>query len=363
VTSIGLFGRVLLLLVICSACGGKSRVILADTDPTDAGGPTGNDAATDANDASVAEPRDAGEDAPLRSCAAETISAEPPKEGAILAVPTSAVMSATPPGETRTRFDATRDSIVASFDGVSLSPYIGLVLSPDGEENCLRTTTVEAEPVARGDQRKRLVAELEAVTEPAGTASLLWQLRYARSLAVALPSDVHTALVLFMDGAPEDDLGCSATLETLSGELTAVLEAGDQTPYLVATPGSDAGELARTLAERIGCPDCALDFSAERDFAQSLSLILAGNRAASLVCDFPIPVPAGGGQLDIDSVTVSLSLNEGAPEVLPRRTECGEADGYTIEGDQSRIFLCPTTCAQVHASFMPTLTIDACAKP
>jgi hypothetical protein len=268
------------------------------------------------------------------------------------------------PGESRTRFDATRDSIVACLTGLVRSPFVGLVLNP-ADANCESGTLVEAQPLHQADQRERLVAELEAVTEPAGTASLLGQLRHARALADALPSNVQTAIVLFMDGATEDELGCSAeqTIELLSVELRDTLEAGTQTPYLVATPGSGAGGLARNLAGRAGCPSCALDFSAQADFTSLLSEVVSRNRAIELVCDFPIPVPAGGGQLDLDSVTVTLSLDERAPEVVPHRVKCDQTAGFTIEGDPGRIILCPATCAELGSSFAPTMTVDACAIP
>jgi hypothetical protein len=268
------------------------------------------------------------------------------------------------PGESRSRFQATRDSIVECLTGLAGSPYVGLVLNAAGE-SCENTIAVEAAPLAHADQLERLVAELEAVTEPAGTASLLLQYRHAQSLASALPSDVHTALLLFMDGAPGDGLGCGAeeTSEILSFELTRVLEAGVRTPYLVATPGSGAGDLARSIARRIGCPSCALDFSSEPDFALRLSEIISGNHAVEITCDFPVPAPPGAAPLDPDSVTVTLAVDEGAPEILSRRAECGDSDGFTIVGDPGRVALCPATCAVLSAALLPTMTIEACAKP
>jgi hypothetical protein len=273
-------------------------------------------------------------------------------------------MSEALPGDPRSRFEATRDSIVASLTGLAQSPYVGLVLNAAGE-SCENATVVAAAPLAHADQLERLMAELEAETEPAGTASLLLQYRLARSLASALPPDVHTALLLFMDGAPGDGFGCAAeeTSEILSFELMAVLETGAQTPYLVATPGSAAGDLARSLALRIGCPSCALDFSGQPDFASPLSEVISGNRAVDIACDFPLPVPPGAAPLDLDSVTVTLAVDDGAPEILSRLVACGDSDGFTIVGDPGRVVLCPATCAVLGTALMPTMTIEACAKP
>jgi hypothetical protein len=268
------------------------------------------------------------------------------------------------PGESRSRFQATRDSIVESLTGLAQSPYVGLVLNPAAED-CVDSTVVEAEPLARADQLERLVAELEAVTDSAGTASLLWQYRRARALASALPSDVHTALLLFMDGAPDDGFGCGAeeTREILTFELIDLLELGTQTPYLIATPGSGAGDLARRIALDIGCPSCALDFSSQPDFALQLSEVISGNRAVDIACDFPVPVPPGAAPLDPDSVTVTLAVDGGAPEILPRLVKCGDSDGFTIVGDPGRVVLCPATCAVLANALMPTMTIEACAEP
>jgi hypothetical protein len=332
VTSNGPFGRLVLLLVVSSACGGKSRVLPADTAPG--------------------------------SCVTETLTSQPPKDGAILAVPRSSVMAEALPGESRSRFQATRDSIVDCLTGLAQSPYVGLVLSVPSE-SCEKTMAIEAAPLAHADQLERLVTELEAGTEPAGTASLLLSYRQARSLASALPSDVHKALLLFMDGAPGDGFGCGAeeTREILTFELIDLLELGTQTPYLIATPGSGAGDLARRIALDIGCPSCALDFSSQPDFALPLSEVISGNRAVDITCDFPIPVPPGAAALDPDSVTVTLAVDEGAPEILPRLVRCGDSDGFRIVGDPGRVALCPTTCAALTNAFMPTMTIEACAKP
>jgi hypothetical protein len=332
VTSSGPSSRLLLLLVVSAACGGKSRVIPADAAPG--------------------------------SCVNETLMSQPPRNGAILAVPRSSVMAEALPGESRSRFRATRDSIVECLTGLAQSPYVGLVLNAAGE-SCENTMAVEAAPLAHTDQLEQLVAELEAVTEPAGTASLLLQYRRARSLASALPSDVHTALLLFMDGAPGDGLGCGAgeTRELLSLELMDVLETGAQTPYLIATPGSGAGDLARGIALDIGCPSCALDFSNQPDFAAPLAEIISGNRAVDITCDFPVPVPPGAAPLDPDSVTVTLAVDGGTPELLPHLVECDDTDGFTIAGDPGRVVLCPATCAVLSTALMPTMTIEACAKP
>jgi hypothetical protein len=309
------------------------------------------------------DPQDAGEDAPLRTCTTQTLTSQPPKDGVVLAVPASSAMAGALPGEPRTRFEATRDSIVDCLSELERSPHVGLVVNPT-EGACSSVAVLEAAPLAEGDQRERLVAALAAVAEPQGTASPLWQLRHARAVANVLPPDVHTSLLIFMDGAPSDVLRCSAedTLDILVGELTRILDTGAQTPYLVATPGSGAGGLAQSLAERIGCPGCALDFSEQPDFRAPLMEILSGNRSHDIVCDFPIPVPPGDGRLDLDSVTVTLTLDEAAPEVLPRRVECDGAAGFTIiEGPA--IVLCPATCAVLAASLAPTMTIDACSKP
>jgi hypothetical protein len=88
-----------------------------------------------------------------------------------------------------------------------------------------------------------------------------------------------------------------------------------------------------------------------------------GAVSVDITCDFPIPVPPGAAAIDPDSVTMTLAVDGGTPELLPHLVECDDTDGFTIAGDPGRVVLCPATCAVLSTALMPTMTIEACAKP
>ncbi len=73
---------------------------------------------------------------------------------------------------------------------------------------------------------------------------------------------------------------------------------------------------------------------------------------AEIACDFPIPPPPEGEELDLTRVAVSKKLLDGS--ALPpygqaaTAAEC-QADAFYIDQAQNRIFLCPETCAALEA--------------
>jgi hypothetical protein len=71
---------------------------------------------------------------------------------------------------------------------------------------------------------------------------------------------------------------------------------------------------------------------------------------AKVACDFAIPTPSDGQELDLDKVAVSRKATDGNPGApygqAPTSADC-QADAFYIESD--RIYLCPETCAALQA--------------
>jgi hypothetical protein len=73
---------------------------------------------------------------------------------------------------------------------------------------------------------------------------------------------------------------------------------------------------------------------------------------AEIACDFEIPPPPEGEELDLEKVAVSKKLVDGT--ALPPYGQAAtpadcQADAFYIDQAQNRIFLCPETCAALEA--------------
>jgi hypothetical protein len=73
---------------------------------------------------------------------------------------------------------------------------------------------------------------------------------------------------------------------------------------------------------------------------------------AEIACDFPIPAPPEGEELDLNKVAVSKKLLDGT--ALPAYGQAAtpadcQADAFYIDQAQNRIFLCPETCTALEA--------------
>jgi hypothetical protein len=77
-----------------------------------------------------------------------------------------------------------------------------------------------------------------------------------------------------------------------------------------------------------------------------------------VACDFDIPAPPAGKQLDLDKVAVNYTKGDGSGSVQYGQaasvTDC-QADAFYIQGE--RIQLCPDTCALVQADTMAAVNV------
>jgi hypothetical protein len=173
-------------------------------------------------------------------------------------------------------------------------------------------------------------------------------------------------VVLLTDG----EEGCAAdqTPRLLESELPKSRKAGITT-FVIGVPGSEVnrGFLSRIAFEggtqsKPECDhvsndpsagDCHFDMTRDSDLAAGLSRALATIGGEALRCEFDVPQPANGAELDHDSVNVVYSDPRGGEEhVVPQDASapCDRANGWQYNEDKTKIVLCGTACAAVRSA-------------
>jgi hypothetical protein len=174
-------------------------------------------------------------------------------------------------------------------------------------------------------------------------------------------------VVLITDGqegcAPEE------TARLLDSELPKSRQARITT-FVIGVPGSEVNRrFLSQLAFAGGAParpdcdhessdpavgDCQFDMSRDPDLGAALSTALGAISGRALSCEFDVPQPKNGGELDYERVNVVYTERvDGAERVVAMdatRACDGGADGWQYNGDRSRIVLCGGACERVRSA-------------
>ncbi len=178
----------------------------------------------------------------------------------------------------------------------------------------------------------------------------------------AEPVPLSRFIVLITDGSPGAP-GAACALPTGQGVGPALVEAaGFALTQRIATfvLGSPGSESARTTLSQMaeaggtaqpGCSHdgpnyCHFDMTAQGDFAAALADALTQVTRRALSCDYAIPEPPSGREVDRGRVNVQFNSTDGPEDLLyTADPECEE--GWTYAGDS--VQLCSNTCARAQA--------------
>ena len=205
---------------------------------------------------------------------------------------------------------------------------------------------------------------------PTGVA-LVGAIAQARARALANPTHRVIAL-LATDGLPTDCVPPAVT--TLDEAVDAVaLEASDgvsMTPsvptYVIGVFSPEEPEAMPKLDQiaQAGGTDRAFIVDATADVSQQFLDVLAQIRAGSLACEFQLPTPPEGEELDPMLVNVDLTRASGATETLAfvgDASGCGQVElEWYYEagaGGEMTINTCASTCQQLQAEKDATVQI------
>lgn len=152
-----------------------------------------------------------------------------------------------------------------------------------------------------------------------------------------------TAVVLVTDGEPN---GCNSTVQSsataagggLPDIRTYVIGVGDQLDNLntIAAGGgtTKAVFISTTSPQQI-----------TTDFVNALGEI----RKQALSCDYALPAPPSGEQLDTGRVNVQWTPNGGAAQTLDYSADCAGGKGWRYDNpsNPTRILICDASCTDV----------------
>jgi hypothetical protein len=185
-----------------------------------------------------------------------------------------------------------------------------------------------------------------------GATTPTWGALKGSLMAATAFQDAHpthkVVLVLATDGDPN---ACGdATIDHIAALAKSALSYNGVHTYVIGVEGSTIANLDKIAAA--GGTGAAYDVT--KDISQ-FSAKMEEIRGAALGCEFAIPTPPGGAELDPDKVNFSYTpKGVGAPKILLRANnlaDCAGEPGWFFDSNSAptKIILCPASCATVQA--------------
>lgn len=250
------------------------------------------------------------------------------------------------------RWTATVNALTTfANDPASIGISAGLVLFPRTDWDC-----VPDDYAALNVPIDMLPQNAFAVTNalPAGAHGVgtpMYGALKGALMAATARQDLHpdhkVIVVLATDGWPD---GCSQSNDEVVALAQSARSYNGVLTYTIAVDQS-----VLPLLDKIAA---AGGTTKTYDMGQDLTLFfskIAEIRQAALGCDFAIPPPPNGMQLDADKVNFSYApKGVGTPKILPRAkdlADCGSGAGWYYDSNAAptKIILCPASCSTVEA--------------
>jgi hypothetical protein len=118
---------------------------------------------------------------------------------------------------------------------------------------------------------------------------------------------------------------------------------------------AEAGGTALPGCSHEGPNYCHFDMTGQGDFATALADALTQVTRRALSCDYAIPEPPSGREVDQERVNVQFSTGDGTVEDLLFSADPNCVDGWTYAGD--RVQLCSATCLRAQADSKSGLSL------
>jgi hypothetical protein len=198
---------------------------------------------------------------------------------------------------------------------------------------------------------------LDTTTPSGGTPTLpalQGALAYAKDVATARPSD-KTVVVLVTDGEPGfyDEQqkafvpGCADNDVThVAAAAKAARDASPSIATYVVGVGPKLESLNAVAAAGGTSAAVMVDVNDPAVTKATIVSALDGIRHEEVACDFALPSPPAGQELDPNAVNVALKNADGSENLLSYSSGCKSADGwrYDDSANPTRIFLCSAAC-------------------
>ncbi|HEX6766633.1 MAG TPA: vWA domain-containing protein [Polyangiaceae bacterium] len=315
-------------------------------------------------------------------CAKSTSSAMPAAPVLLFLVDTSASMGDPAPGGGGTKWVVTQGALNEAFGAMRGGTNVGLVFFPDVPTNTMPCFDNQIDvPIAALDAAQGTALSMQVTNEmPRGSTPThdAYEYALAQLRAATLPGQKY--VVLITDGVPTYARNCQGSGQPMQMpptptqpliDASAMAMAEGIRTFVIGSPGSEgARESLSQMASqggtaRAGCSDtgptyCHLDMTTEPNFSAALNAALDEVIAGiPLSCEFPLPAPPAGMELDRGKVNVTYVNGMMQSTDLGRDTsgQCS-ADGWDYTPDGTRIQLCGALCDQVKADPSASISIE-----
>lgn len=378
---------------------GKSDIIFGDGD--------GDSFANPAEDKGGTRPISAEEIEQLESgaCAGWAAEPEPLPASIMLIVDVSSSMNSTTDATGgRTKWEVTRDALSDAIDDLPPSVTLGMVMYPNKDTEAARNNTVKnaSECVNTGavvpfallgqpgsDHRERIQDLFDTNTLYSSTPT---HDAYATALEVVQEANLpgNTFMLLITDGQPTLARGCvgSPSLSPPSNPqpiIDAIADAREDgiRTFLIGSPGSEenvgtgddsrwwlseAAEVGGTSiggnCSHDGVPYCHFDMVEENDFSLALRSALATIAGQVVSCEYTLPSPPDGKELDLKNINLVLTPTGGQESTLILRDAAGSScdEGWYMSNDQE-VVMCEKTCDEVLSTIGSSIKIHFGCEP
>lgn len=333
------------------------------------------------------------------SCAGDTDTAAPAPAILELVIDTSGSMNDPPSGDPMnamgepTKWEITRDALLAAMDQLGPSVAVGITYFPGGGGfgggfgggggggggDCDLSVAVDIDSLGdAGSAQRNSISNSLGSRNPNGFTPTHSALAFGVDTVTAYQGDGDRFIVLITDGRPTrdfdcNDLGMDADIMEISQPIideSAAAFLGDPQvrTFVIGSPGSeDAAEALSRIATQGGTPVsptcvdtgpeyCHFDMTTQPDFAAALAQALSDIVGQIASCEFSLPDPPDGEELDLGLVNVNIVDSAGGSTIVPKSPAgSGCADGWDFSADGSQIVLCPSTCDSYSA--MPSASV------
>lgn len=364
---------------------------------------------------SFASPEDEGGTRPITpeeaeqlesgACAGWAAEPEPLPSSIMLVVDVSSSMNSTTDATGgRTKWEVTRDALQAAIDDLPASVTLGMVMYPNKNTEAVRNDTAKdaSECVETGaivpfenlgapgsDHRERITDLFDNATLHSSTPT---HDAYATALEVVRDANLpgNTFMLLITDGQPTLARGCigepslspPSPPEPIIAEIADAFDDGIRT-FLIGSPGSEenvgtgddsrwwlseAAEAGGTSlggdCSHDGVPYCHFDMVEEDDFSAALGAALANIAGQVVSCEYTLPEPPEGKELDLQNINLVLTPANGEESILVLRDAAGSScdEGWYMSGDQE-VVMCEDTCDDVLSTIGSSIKIHFGCEP
>lgn len=306
---------------------------------------------------------------PPGECTSESAAAVPAPAVLELIIDTSGTMDQRAPNERSSKWELTRDALLAAIEAMPEQTSLGVVFFPDVPDQSPICFNREADvPVgvlgALGSEHRQRIQDAFQAQTPEGGAPThdAYQLAFDQLSMSRAPG--QRFMLLITDDYPTYEFGCRSDGNPIDVNpliaATGFAQSGGVSTFVVGLPGSDLERQARQALSRMafaggtaadGCSPlgpryCHFDMTDEEEFPEGIQRALSSITATALRCSYTVPA-ASSAAADPTELEVSFRPEDGPSEILELKSAGPCDEGWQYSEDGARVVLCKGTCDQV----------------